>query len=172
MPGLRKGQKARLKYKVTSVYKKPLEVAELQDKNPLDRFKRELTKRLKSELQQEAFSDDAKRALGKAIRVEVKPHSLQVTARHPAWRPLVEGQKSEQMTWLTKSKAPIPIITEKGELIFRSATPRSMKNGSWVHPGREPSHFVDRAKRQARKYVKEKMAKELAKVLAKGMGKR
>jgi hypothetical protein len=168
----KKKPKAGLKYKVTSVYKKPLEVAELQDRDPLDRFKRELSKRLKSELQQEAFSSEAKRALGKAIRIETKPHSLQVVARHPAWRPLVEGQKKEQMTWLVKSKAPIPIITEKGELIFRSATPRSMKNGSWVHPGREPSHFVDRAKKQARKYVKDKMAKELAKVIARGIGNR
>jgi hypothetical protein len=71
------------------------------------------------------------------------------------------------MKWLVKAKVPIPIITETGELIFRSATAKSMANGKWQHPGRHASDFVEKAKEESRKFIKEKLAKELAQQLKK-----
>ena len=67
------------------------------------------------------------------------------------------------MTWLVKARAPIPIITEKGELIFRSATPRSMANGKWVHPGRGPFDFIEKAKKEAKAAIKARVMAEIRK---------
>lgn len=149
----------------TRVYLKPLapeeffEVGDVQA--VLRRAKREILKQVKAELTQSAFSPRAKRALAKAIQIKIKPSSLQVTTSHPAFKYLVQGQRKSQMTWLTKAERPIPIITEQGELIFRWATAKSMQRGSWVHPGRKPEKFVDRAKKRAREVLKERFKKEL-----------
>jgi hypothetical protein len=69
------------------------------------------------------------------------------------------------MTWLTKAQAPIPIVTDDGELIFRSATPKSMQDGKWVHPGRQPTTVIERAKKAAREVVKKRLGTELRKQL-------
>jgi hypothetical protein len=147
------------------VYMKPLLPGELPDEgditNVLRRSKTDLLRRVKRELMQETFSDRAKRALAKSIKIVVKPSSLQITASHPAFGPLVRGQKSEQMRWLTKARKPIPIVTETGEVIFRSATAKSMADGKWIHPGRRPSDFVDKAKQESRAFLKDKFRKEL-----------
>jgi len=148
------------------VYVKPLIPAgrdpfEIEVEKVLKRTKRDMFRRIKSELQQEAFSDRAKKALAKAIKIEIKPNSLRITANHPAFRPLVEGQTTEQMKWLTKARRPIPIITESGKMIFRSATAKSMKDGKWVHPGRRPSTFIERAKKVSREHIKTKMRAEM-----------
>jgi hypothetical protein len=149
------------------VYLKPLVPERMfQQGDPeaiLKRARRDLMRRLKQELTQTAFSDRAKRALAKALTIEIKKSSLQVTANHPAFAPLVKGQKSGQMTWLTKARRPIPIITETGELIFRNASAKSMRDGKWIHPGRNPSTFIDRAKKTSRAFLKEKFEKELRK---------
>ncbi len=145
---------------------KPLNAGELSDLDPsviLRRLRNIVMRKIKKNLLQTAFSDAAKKALAKNIYAELKPSSLVIYANHPAYRPLVEGQRRRQMRWLTKSPRPIPIITETGELIFRSATPRSMANGSWVHPGRAPSNFMDKARDEARKVLKTKLKKELKK---------
>jgi hypothetical protein len=123
---------------------------------------REVVKQLRDKILQEPFSDRAKVALSKAIGVTVGPRSITITAKHPAFKPLLEGRKARQMTWLTKAKRPIPIITEDGELIFRSATPRSMQRGSWYHPGRSPTTVIERARKEARKSVKKRIVKALA----------
>ena len=151
------------KFIATRMYMKPL----LPDtfsgdlEAALHKAKRELMKRIKQELMQTAFSERAKKSLAKAITIEIKPSSLQITAKHPAFGPLVKGQKKEQMTWLTKATKPIPIITETGELIFRTATARSMADGRWIHPGRPPESFIDRAKKTSREVLKNRFEKEL-----------
>ena len=89
--------------------------------------------------------------------VKTGPSSITITAKHPAFMPLLDGQKAEQMAWLTKARRPIPIITEEGELIFRSATPRSMQRGSWYHPGRKPTTVIERARKEARAVVKKRI---------------
>ena len=111
-----------------------------------------------------------KRALAKSIKIEVKASSIQVTALHPAFGPLVMGQKSEQMRWLTKARRPIPIVTETGELIFRSATAKSMADGKWIHPGRRPSDFVEKAKKESREFLKAKFEEELVKEIRAAWG--
>ena len=156
------------------VYVKPLLPAgrdsfEIEIAKVIKRTKRDLFKRIKAELQQEVFSDKAKKALAKAITIEVKPSSLRITANHPAFRPLVEGQTTEQMTWLRKARRPIPIITEGGKMIFRSATAKSMKDGKWQHPGRRPSTFIERAKKTSREHIKKKLRAEMTRELKKAL---
>jgi hypothetical protein len=65
------------------------------------------------------------------------------------------------MTWLTKSPTPIPILTKDGELIFRSATPKSMQDGRWVHPGKDRQDFLTQIKNEAKGAIKEALIKEL-----------
>lgn len=129
----------------------------------LQKAKKDLLRRIRSELTQTTFSPRAKKALSRALKIEIKPSSLIVTARHPAFETLIKGQKPGQMKWLKKAKRPIPIITEEGKMIFRSATAKSMRNGKWVHPGRSPSNFVARAKETSRAFLKTKFEKELRK---------
>lgn len=138
-----------------AIYKKPLS-GELQGDvdQVLARMKGQFLRRLKVQLQQAPFSPEAKRAFAKAMQVEVKKSSLLVTITHPAWRPLVEGQRKGPMIWLQKAQTPIPIVTETGEVIFRRATPRAMASGKWVHPGRKPSTFVEKARREAKEWAK------------------
>jgi len=131
-------------------------------------LQRTMLKSIRDRIQQSAFSERAKSALAKSLSIKLKPSSLVVIAKHPAWYPLVEGQRKKQMTWLSKARVPIPIITENGELIFRSANARTMRNGKWMHPGREPSNFVEKAKKEAREVVKAKIARELKKQIQKG----
>jgi hypothetical protein len=133
-------------------------------------IKYRLLRQIRSELKQEAFSDRAKIALSKAVSVHVRANSVEIRANHPAWFPLVEGQRREQMVWLVRAKAPIPIINEDGELIFRSATPKSMRDGKWIHPGRKPSHFVERAKQIVRARVRDLLAKEMAQQIRDSLG--
>lgn len=155
------------KFVATRVYLKPLVPERMfQTGDPeaiLKRARRDLMRRLKQELMQTAFSDRAKRSLARSLAIEIKPSSLRVISKHPAFGPLVRGRKQRQMTWLTKARVPIPIIKEDGELIFRWASARSMRDGRWVHPGRDPSTFVDRAKKTSRAFMKDKFEKELRK---------
>jgi hypothetical protein len=148
------------------VYLKPLlpsEGFQGDTETILKHAKKDLLKRIRAKLTQTTFSKRAKLALSKALKIEIKPSSLIVTAKHPAFAPLVMGQRKQQMKWLTKATRPIPIITEEGKLIFRNATAKSMKNGSWHHPGRAPSDFVERAKKESRTFLKAKLDKELKK---------
>lgn len=128
----------------------------------------ELLKRIKRKLTvQTAFTQRARAALSRHLKVTVKPSSLVVTADHPGFEWLIRGRKRAQMKWLRKARRPIPIITKEGKLIFRNATARSMKHGpltgpnvgtkpGWIHPGRAPTDFIERAKAEARVFLKEK----------------
>jgi hypothetical protein len=133
--------------------------------------KTDLLRRIRRSLMQTTFSDRAKRAFSQALKVEIKPSSLRVTALHPGFGPMVMGQRRGQMKWLRKARVPIPIIKEDGQLIFRTASARSMKQGRWVHPGRRPSDFIERAKTESRKFLKEKFTKELQKQVRKAWAK-
>lgn len=156
-----------MKSGVKAIYKKPL-TGELHGSvdHVFRRMKGQFLRRLRVVLQQTTFSRAAKMALSKAMKVEVRKSSLLLTVNHPAWRPLVEGQKREQMVWLRKARAPIPIVTETGEVIFRSATAKSMKDGRWMHPGRKPSNVVEKARREAREWAKKKLPDLLRKEIA------
>jgi hypothetical protein len=154
---------------LSTTYGKPLlrgAVSDLVDPHRImARFQRTLLNRLKKFILQATFSDAAKRRLSKAIKVKLKGNSIQVTTRDPAWRPLVEGQKPGQMRWLIRARAPIPIVTDTGKVIFRSATAKSMKNGRWYHPGRPRQNIIEKAKEEARKILRERVKSEFAKQL-------
>jgi len=127
----------------------------------LHRIKFSILRRLRDKLMQSAFSERAKRALSKSLVVKIGPSSLTISSTHPAFIKLMKPQKRNQMTWLTKARAPIPIITETGELIFRSATVKSMKDGRWIHPGRQGYDFVDKAKKEAVTQIKSAILNEI-----------
>jgi hypothetical protein len=143
-----------------------LGVGDLQRVNPakiLRSLQQSVLKRIRDKILQETFSFRAKKALYRGVSVKVGPNSITVIAKHPAFRPLLEGQRAGQMRWLLKSKKPIPIVTDDGTLIFRNATPRSMANGSWYHPGRKPTTVLERAKKEAREVIREKIGADLRK---------
>lgn len=144
---------------------RPYDLENINPERVIKRLRREIIKQLKLQIQQETFSPAAKRKLLECFEVKVGPRSATVVAKHPAFRAILEGQKKGQMTWLTKAKKPIPIITDDGELIFRSATPKSMSNGKWVHPGREPTTVIEKTRKIARETLKKSIKKEIAQQL-------
>ena len=157
--------------KITSAKLKPLLPADSLNVNSekvLRSLQREVLKRLRGKILQEAFSVRAKRALSQGVKVKIGKKSITIQAIHPAFIPLLQGQRQGQMTWLTKARAPIPIVLDDGTLIFRSATAKSMKNGSWLHPGRNPTTVIEKATKEAREVVKARMVDELRKQLRRG----
>lgn len=138
-------------------------------KKVLKSAQREILKALRTEIQGGAFSPRAKRALKKGVGTEMGENSIKIIAKHPAFFPLVEGQKREQMKWLTKAVRPIPIELDNGELIFRNATPRSMARGRWYHPGRNGTDVIAKARKAARKVLKGRLNKEFQRQLRKAM---
>lgn len=158
---------------VFRIYLKPLVstqgVGEINTKKVLQSVQRELLKAIRDEVQKSAFSSRAKRALAAGVGTKMSPNSVQIIAKHPAFFPLVEGQRRQQMAWLTKAKRPIPIILDNGELIFRSATPRSMARGRWYHPGRQPTTLIDRARKRTREIIKKRLTKEARRLLRASM---
>lgn len=138
----------------------------------LKEVERELTKRIRDNIRQETFSPAAKRRLNSGFQVRIGENSVTIIAVDPAFRPLLEGRKRRQMSWLVKARAPIPIVTDEGELIFRSATPKSMANGSWVHPGREPTTVIERARAAVREHMKKRAKSLLQQELRRVMSRR
>jgi hypothetical protein len=156
------------------------EATEVNIRKALEKSRSDLMRRIKAKLTPTAFSKRAKKALAQAMKIEIKPASLLVTIDHPAYGPLVKGQKRQQMKWLLKSPTPIPIITDEGKLIFRNATSKSMKRAGggpregkrgWVHPGRQPSDFIEVAKAESRAFLKDKFAKVLGQQVKAGLKK-
>jgi len=153
--------------KVTRINLRPLtpDALKFDPVKFLKQAQKEIIKAMKQGITQSAFSEAAKRRLLKGFKVLPGRKSVTLVARDPAFRPLLEGQRAEQMKWLVKARAPIPIVLDSGELIFRTATARSMANGSWYHPGREPSHIIEKAKEEARKVLRAKAKRMLRKQL-------
>jgi hypothetical protein len=155
--------------RLAKIYGKPLvKGLEASPDKALQRVKFSVLRRLRDKLVQAPFSERAKRALAKSLQVVVGESSLTLYSKHPAFVQLMRGQKKGQMTWLAKARAPIPIITESGELIFRFATIKSMKDGKWVHPGRPPYNFIEKAKDEAKNQIRKAMVAELRRI-AKGI---
>lgn len=127
--------------------------------------RREILRKIRQKIRQSAFSPRAKKALATGVKTKLGPRSLTILATHPAFFPLVAGQKREQMRWLQKSTTPIPIVLDSGDVIFRQATSRSMNDGRWIHPGRQPTRIVDSARKEAREIVKKRMVRELKRQL-------
>jgi hypothetical protein len=135
----------------------------------LKMVRREVLKQVQSKLFQSTLSHRAKVALKNGFEVQRRPRSVVVVAKHPAFRPLLEGRHQRQMRWLVKATRPIPIITDTGKLIFRSATPRSMDNGSWYHPPRQSTGVLEKARDEARKVIKKRLKEVFLREMRAGM---
>lgn len=152
-------------HKLATLYGKPLlRGLGASPENALNRVKHSVLRRLRDKLVQSTFSERAKKALAKSLVVEVGPSSLTLYSKHPAFTYLMKGQRKGQMKWLTRARAPIPIITEDGRLIFRSATIKSMADGKWIHPGRPPYDFVEIAKKEAKSQIRKAIVSEVVAV--------
>ncbi len=127
----------------------------------LKSLKKEVFRDIQHRIMQEPFSPAAKKALLEGFKLIIGENRLTIEAINPAFQPLLEGQRPGQMRWLTKARAPIPIVLDSGEVIFRSATPRSMQNGSWYHPGRKPTKVIEKATEAARETIKRRLKKQL-----------
>ena len=136
----------------------------------LRRMKRELLKHLKSQILQQTFSDAAKKKLASSMKIVTGPSSITVIALDKAFNPLLGGQRAGQMRWLLKAKGPIPIVLDDGTVIFRSATARSMANGSWYHPGREATTVIEKARKASREIIKARLRKDMAGFMRRAMG--
>ncbi len=155
-------------FKVTRINARPLfpkGLPEISIGSSLKMLRDEVFKRFKEKLRQEAFSPAAKARLIQGMDIKIGKNSVTIVATDPIFRPLLEGRKNRQMTWLTKADRPIPIVLESGEVIFRNATQQSMQNGAWYHPGRKPSTVLEKAKVEAREVVKKRMKQLLLKQL-------
>ena len=143
--------KGRPLLKIGAIYSKPLlgDLSKIVDiENSLRMLTRSVSMRVRHHIQGLAFSPRAKEALRKSLKVQAKPNSILLTTNHPAFKPLILGQKRQQMAWLVKARAPIPIMTDEG-LIFRTATAKSMADGKWIHPGHPKTGIIDKAKKEA-----------------------
>jgi hypothetical protein len=149
------------------IYGKPfVRELEISPERALRRIKHSILARVRQKLFQSNFSDRAKRAFSKAIEIEQGPSSLTIYSKHPGFTNMMRGRKNRQMSWLVKARAPIPIITDDGELIFRTATAKSMRDGKWVHPGRAPYDFVEKVKKEAKDQIRKSVLTEMRKVAA------
>lgn len=152
--------------KITRMNLKPILPGQVFDRlspeRALKNMRRMIERGIRLKIGQEGkLSPAAKARLGKGFKVLIGESSVTIISTDPAFRPLVEGQKAGQMTWLTKARSPIPIVLDSGEVIFRSATARSMQNGSWYHPGREPTDIIETVKQE----VRDKMRAQVKKML-------
>lgn len=112
-------------------------------------------------LQQGTFSPAVKKRLVDAIKVRRDPSSVTFYSDDPVFHSLVTGVKKQPMHWLVGAAAPIPIITDSGELIFRVATAKSLASGGWVHPGRAPLGIIAKARKHARELIRETLVNEI-----------
>ena len=69
-----------------------------------------------------------------SVGYKMTPQGVRFSVADPA--PYLEkGIRKHQMKYLMKSKSPIPIDVGDANMIFRWASPKSMSEGKWVHPG-------------------------------------
>ena len=180
LPIAQSSQGTGLDFKIMAFYGKPLIAnnllpylnpasLEADVKKALKMLNRSVLVRLRAAIQATAYSAKARKLLASAVSISIKKNSLVVSVNHPAFKPLIMGQKQQQMTWLTKARAPIPIVLDSGEVIFRTATARSMANGSWVHPGRPSTGIVERVKEEARKAIKQRISADIRRQLREAM---
>ncbi len=121
---------------------------------------------------QTTYSSEAKRALSSYLKVELGPTSMTITSSHPAFLPLLSGQRRGPMTWLKKARGPIPIVTERGELIFRTASAMSLAHGGWQHPGRASTGILEAAKKAGREVLREQLTAAIRTQIRSSWGKR
>ena len=87
------------------------------------------------------------------------------------------GVRRHQMTYLAKSKKPIPLIAKRnnpakgekiGDTIFRWASRASMSRGSWIHPGYPGKKFFEKGLKNMRAEFKERVQKDISAYISNG----
>jgi hypothetical protein len=134
----------------------------------LNEFKDNALRSIRSAIEQETFSAAAKKALVASLRIRISGNSLTVTSDHPGWKPFIEGQKRGPMSWLPSD--PVPIVTNSGEIVFRTPTAKSLAGGGWVHPGRPPAKFVKEAIRQVEAEIQKTLIDSLGEQIRRSWG--
>jgi hypothetical protein len=145
------------------VFGKPINVPKLADRA----MSRELLE-YAGQVTVEAIQNEIRRASFKGVPVDlirsfeykIENDQLVISSDHPAAAYLDRGVKPYQMSHLTKVRKPIPIITDSGEVVFRSATEASMRSGGWRHPGIEGKDFIQRGVAKAQEEIKKKAVEQ------------
>lgn len=151
------------KVRVRGVYGKPIvrdtPLEDQEDRTEmLEALGEDAIDKIKKEIRRTSFKGQPTDLLN-SFDYEVKGKStLVIKSDHPAAKYLNKGVRRYQMTHLTKADTAIPIVTDSGEVKFRNATPKSMRDGKWYHPGIKGKHFLDRGVEKAREEMKERVA--------------
>lgn len=135
----------------------------------LRRIHREMLKSIKTRIMSGAFSKRARDRLSRGLRAKLGPSSVTFYTKDSAFMPLVMGQRAGAMTWLLGARAPVPIVLDDGQVIFRTPTARSMRSGGWRHPGRAPTTIIEMARQEARKVMQKRIQKEIARQIRSGL---
>lgn len=122
----------------------------------------------KREISKSSWNASPKRLMD-SIEVEVTREGIQISSDHPAFQYLNAGVRAHSMDYLTKADKPIPIITKSGEVIYRTATEKSLREGSWRHPGIEGKHFLERGREAAAKAVRKEITASLSEAFGKAL---
>ena len=136
------------------IFGRPLPAnAPLRDSSSLSpKFLEEAGKLAVQEIQAEIRRASFKRLpldLLRSFDYTVQGDQLVIRSDHPAAGYLNRGVRAYQMTHLTKARRPIPIVKDNGEVVFRSATKASMRDGKWRHPGFRGLNFIERGAKRA-----------------------
>jgi hypothetical protein len=152
------------KYRLRGIYGKPLvKGTPLEDEADrtklLEETGREAIKEVQKEISRLSFKGQPTDLLN-SFTYEVEGKStLVLSSDHPAAKYLNRGVKPHQMKYL--EGATVPIVTDDGEVKFRTATPKSMRDGKWQHPGIKGKHFLERGVEKAREKIKQKVAEDI-----------
>lgn len=149
--------------RVRGVYGKPL-LGDIPDEHQIEKLKNEALERagkyaveeVKKEIKRSSWNRKPNDLID-SFSYEVKGSTMIIKSDHPATKYVDKGVKPHQMIYLEKAKRPIPIITDSGDVIFRTPSSQSMKDGGWQHPGFKGKHFLDRGVEKARERVKKEM---------------
>lgn len=154
------------KYRLRGVYGKPLAKGTPLEDDPdrsalLEATGDEAVKAIQKEIRRLSFKGSPDRLLNSfSYRIEGKS-TLVIESDHPAAKYLDKGVRKHQMTYLTKANRPIPIVMDNGDVIFRNATPKSMQEGKWVHPGIRGKNFLDKGLTRAKEVIKDRIKEDI-----------
>lgn len=131
---------------------------------------REVLQKVRQSLTDPHLSSEARRSFARAMTIKIQGNRMRILVKHPGWIPVVEGQPKTIMRWLTHAKAPIPIVTDTGRVIFRWASPRAMANGQWMFPGRKPTDVPNKLQEAATKVLRERVEQAIRQQLRQALG--
>lgn len=124
-----------------------------------DIFIRKFRKNLKEEIDAANFMK-APNSIKKSVRFSKTKKGLKFTISAVGMIHNV-GVRKHKMKYLLKAKKAIPIIDKRtSKVIFRRATPKSMKTG-WNHPGMKPKKFIEKAFSRSNKEFRARMGRSV-----------